>query len=80
MLGYINNDVKKFNVFVANCVQLIQDHTGVKQCHYVDKTDNPVNSISRDSDTSEEEKFINGFKDNNSFGTMKVHGVYVTQI
>ena len=31
VLGYINNDTKRFHVFVANRVQLINDHTDKEQ-------------------------------------------------
>ena len=31
VLGYNNNESRKFKVFVANRVQFIQDHTDVQQ-------------------------------------------------
>ena len=31
VLGYINNDSRRFKIFVANRVQLIQDNTDIKQ-------------------------------------------------
>ena len=31
VLGYINSNVCRFKVFVANCVQQIRDHTSMKQ-------------------------------------------------
>ena len=30
-LGYINNESRRFKIFVANCVQFIRDHTDVQQ-------------------------------------------------
>ena len=36
VLGYINNESKRFKVFVANRVQLIHDNSNTNQWHYVD--------------------------------------------
>ena len=42
VLGYINSDVRRFKVFVANRVQQIRDHTSPKQWHYVESSSNPA--------------------------------------
>ncbi|KAJ8041407.1 hypothetical protein HOLleu_12215 [Holothuria leucospilota] len=47
VLAYINNDAKKFHVFVSNRVQLIRDLTDVKQWQYVSTKENPANHASR---------------------------------
>lgn len=44
VLGYINNEARRFHVFVANCVQRIR---GTRQWHYVDTGKNPANHASR---------------------------------
>ena len=36
VLGYINSNVCRFKVFVANCVQQIRDHTSMKQWHFIE--------------------------------------------
>ena len=36
VLGYINNDARRFHTFVANRVQQIRDHTSLKQWLYID--------------------------------------------
>ena len=41
-MGYINNDTKRFHVFVANRVQLINDHTDKEQWNFVDTKNNPA--------------------------------------
>ena len=47
VLGYINSDVRRFKVFVANGVQQIRDHTSPKQWHYVESSSNPADNASR---------------------------------
>ena len=44
VLGYINNDVHRFKVFIANRVQQIRDHTCPKQWHYVESSSNPADA------------------------------------
>ena len=48
VLGYINNDTERFHVFVANRVQLINDHTDKKQWNYMDSKSNPAVHGSRE--------------------------------
>ena len=47
VLGYINNDVKRFHVFVANRVQRIKDLTSPSQWRYVSTHENPADHASR---------------------------------
>lgn len=47
VLGYINNDSRRFHIFVANRVQLIRDNSDPSQWHYVDTSENPADHASR---------------------------------
>ncbi|XP_030597267.1 uncharacterized protein LOC115788399 isoform X1 [Archocentrus centrarchus] len=47
VLGYINNDARRFHTFVANRVQLIRDNSDPSQWHYVDTSENPADHASR---------------------------------
>ena len=47
VLGYINNDARRFHTFVANRVQQIRDHTSLKQWFYIDTKNNPADDASR---------------------------------
>lgn len=47
VLGYINNDARRFHVFVANRVQLIRENTDPSQWHYIDTAANPADYASR---------------------------------
>jgi hypothetical protein len=47
VLGYINNDSRRFQVFVANRVQQIRNATSPEQWHYVESEDNPADDASR---------------------------------
>ena len=47
VLGYINSDVRRFKVFVANRAQQIKDHTSPKQWHYVESSSNPADDALR---------------------------------
>ena len=40
VLGYVNNDAKRFKIFVANRVQLIRQNSDVNQWMYVDSRSN----------------------------------------
>ena len=42
VLGYINNGVKRFHVYVANRIQQIKDHTSVSQWKHVKTENNPA--------------------------------------
>ena len=47
VLSYINNESRRFHVYVANRVQLIQDYTSPSQWKYVNSVDNPADEGSR---------------------------------
>lgn len=63
VLGYINNDSKRFHVYVANRVQQIRDQTSVSQWKYVKTEDNPADYASRGQSVEElisNDKWWNG--------------------
>ena len=47
VLGYINNEEKRFHVFVTNRVSQIKNSTAKSQWHYVRSEDNPADLASR---------------------------------
>ena len=47
VLGYLNNESKRFHVYVANRVQEIQDCTDKKQWRYIESKQNPADVASR---------------------------------
>lgn len=47
VLRYIGNEQKRFQVFVANRVQLIRDFTSPNQWRYVDTSSNPADDASK---------------------------------
>ena len=47
VLGYLNNESKRFHVYVANRVQEIQDCTDKKQWRYIESKQNPADEASR---------------------------------
>lgn len=47
VLRYIGNEQKRFQVFVANRVELIRDFTSPNQWRYVDTSSNPADDASR---------------------------------
>lgn len=47
VLAYINNEARRFHMFVANRVQLIREKTDPNNWHYVDTTQNPADFASR---------------------------------
>ncbi|XP_067279675.1 uncharacterized protein [Pseudorasbora parva] len=47
VLGYINNDARRFHTFVANRVQKIHQSTAPKQWLYVPTDENPADNASR---------------------------------
>ena len=47
VLGYIQNDSKRFHVFVANRVQQIRQFSSVQQWRHVSSADNPADLVSR---------------------------------
>ena len=47
VLGYINNDAKRFHTFVANRIQVIRSNTDTKKWRYIDTKNNPADHASR---------------------------------
>ena len=47
VLSYIANESRRFQIFVANRIQTIHDHTQVEQWHYVNTACNPADEASR---------------------------------
>jgi len=47
VLKYINNEARRFHVFVANRVQRIRDGSDVQQWRYVNTKENPADYVSR---------------------------------
>jgi hypothetical protein len=47
VLGYINNEAKRFHIFVANRVQQIRDITQPEQWHHIRTHENPADIASR---------------------------------
>ena len=63
ILGYINNDARRFHTFVANRLQQIQDHTSPKQWLYIDTKNNPADDASHGLSAKslvERKRWING--------------------
>ena len=70
VLGYINNNTKKFKIFVANWIQQIHEGSNVSQWRYVPSKMNPADDASRRLDANP----LIGLKDQIFFGTMKLLG------
>ena len=51
ILGYIDNDSQRFKIFVANCVQFIQNNTDIEQWHCISTHDSPTGDASRGLDS-----------------------------
>ena len=47
VLGYINNEAKRFHTFVANRVQTIRSSSDPKEWRYIDTSNNPADHASR---------------------------------
>ncbi|XP_015772079.1 PREDICTED: uncharacterized protein LOC107350371 [Acropora digitifera] len=47
VLGYLNNDAKRFHTFVANRVQVIRSNTDTKEWRYIDTKNNPADYASK---------------------------------
>ena len=62
VLGYINSDVQRFKIFVANRVQQIRDQTDKRQWHYVETTNNPADDASRGLESRHQENIKRWFK------------------
>ena len=53
VLGYINNEARRFHIFVANRVQQIRDESAPAQWRYVESKENPADEASRGLTTRE---------------------------
>ena len=53
VLGYIANEARRFQIYVANRVQQIRDSTSVDQWRYVDTKSNPADKASRGMNADE---------------------------
>ena len=51
VLGYINSDVRRFKVFIANRVQQIRNHNSTKQWQFIESVKNPADDASRGLDS-----------------------------
>ena len=63
VLRYINNEKRRFHVFVANRVQLICDHSHPNQWRYVETKENPADDASRGLDAkslTEHQRWLTG--------------------
>ena len=47
VISYINNDAKRFHIYVSNRVQQIKEHSSSSQWHHVNSVDNPADHASR---------------------------------
>ncbi|XP_049318702.1 uncharacterized protein LOC125780534 [Astyanax mexicanus] len=47
VLGYINNEARRFHIFIANRVQRIREMTDPAQWHYINTDQNPADHSSR---------------------------------
>ena len=65
VLRYIKNDQRRFQVFVANLVQLIRNHSTPDQWSYVDTKENPADDASRGLDAktlTEQQRWLTGLE------------------
>jgi len=63
VLGFINNESRRFHVYVANRVQLIRDYASPAQLRYVESASNPADEGSQGlnaSDFLQKSQWING--------------------
>ena len=63
VIGYITNEARRFRIFVANRVQLINDNTDKANWRYVESSENPSDSASRGitmEDKSDVERWFSG--------------------
>ena len=63
VLGYINNNTKKFKIFVANRIQQIHEGSNVSQWRYVPSKMNPADDASRGLDANKNTSSSNWFQE-----------------
>ena len=68
ILGYINSDAKRFNIFVANRVQLIREYSEPSQWTYIESKNNLADETSRGLSPSNLEKIEHWVKGPNFCG------------
>ena len=61
ILGYINNEVKCFKIFVANRIQTIKENSNIKQWKYISSKENPADDGSRGLDATKVNKVTRWF-------------------
>ena len=61
ILGYINNEVKCFKIFVANRIQTIKENLNIKQWKFISSKDNPADDGSRGLDATKFNKVSHWF-------------------
>ncbi|XP_057294388.1 uncharacterized protein LOC130622946 [Hydractinia symbiolongicarpus] len=62
VLGYINNESRRFHIFVANRIQQIQENTSLDQWNHVPTHENPADDASRGISLKHVEKSSRWFK------------------
>ena len=61
ILGYINNKVKRFKIFVSNRVQTIKENSNIKQWKHISSKDNPPDDGLRGLDATKVNKVTRWF-------------------
>lgn len=56
VIGYINNEAKRFHIFVANRVQQIHSYSKPEEWNYVNSRENPADLVSRGLNVSDIKK------------------------
>ena len=62
VLEYIQNESRKFKVFVANRIEMIRDHTEIYQWYYIGTKDNPAGYSSRGIDVANDQTVQKWFR------------------
>ena len=62
VLEYIQNESRKFKVFVANRIEMIRDHTEIHQWYYIGTKDNPADYSSRGIDVANDQTVQKWFR------------------
>ena len=70
VLAYIRSNSKRFQVFVANCIDQIKENTRVDQWHYISGKENTANNASQGLDPRRKHQVVVGFMDHHSYGKL----------